>query len=159
LFSTTLLPVACDFPVVLELHQTNVAGRQPKPVLITPPIILVIIIMVTTIRNNVGSNLYRPFALGQRLFSFHCLLDHGGCTWDGGGMEKNARGEKTGRYLTLKDTGERYKVVLMDEGHHLPDAHTPTFRMLSRRWRRSRANLIGIPSSSTPKRVPITFRM
>ena len=24
--------------------------------------------MVTTIRNNVGSNLYRPFALGQRLF-------------------------------------------------------------------------------------------
>ena len=62
------LPVACDFPFVLELHQTNVAGRQPKPVLITPPIILVSIIMVTTIRNNVGSNLYRPFALGQRLF-------------------------------------------------------------------------------------------
>ena len=112
--------------------------------------------MVTTIRNNVGSNLYRPFALGQRLFSFHFLLDHGGCTLDGGGMEKNARGEKTGRYLTLKDTGQgRF------DGRGTPSSRRPHTDVphVIKEMAEEQSQPYRHTSSSTPKRVPITFRM
>ena len=97
--------------------------------------------MVTTIRNNVGSNLYRPFALGQRLLFLRRLQDasdslNTNVVSDDAHLQSRFNGRGTPSFAPTRrsqgqDASRRYVHRLRDRTNVLCTAslqHTPVFQ-------------------------------